>query len=835
MPRLNILEYDFKKWFSIFASYNYKINKKLILHDGPPFANGHIHLGHVFNKVFKDILARFFIYIKYSVNYIMGWDCHGVPIERLCKGDKEQCKTLSQHFINIQKREFESINTGSILYPECIYNEYYYTNSNVYLCNVINNFFKLLKFGYISIKSIPLLFDLKHSEIVPYSEIEYKEVICDSYYFLFRTLCNKFIVIWTTTFWTIPSNKCISYSIFIKYVISIDLYNRYLIHSYYFFTVYQDKLNLKFVKNISIDEICQLKYYSITHCIYCLIQDNNICDVSGSGFVHIAPAHGPSDYILGKSFGVDNAIDENGNFTELMPSLYKLNLIQGERTLLKILDNNILLKVSILHKNAYSVRSNQILHYISSKQIMFDVSNIIGAILNDIDNIQWIPLSSKLRFVSILKNRPEYWCISRNRSYGCSIPIYIKNNDIYYTYKYHNTIINNINKYGVDFWSNKNRSLIKVPSRYVVSDYTFDVWFESGSSFNIFKRSPDIVIEGSDQHRGWFQSQMLISYAINKKSPFKFVLTHGYVKDNLNRKMSKSVGNVICVDEILNKVNSDCIRLLLLLSDFTSKDVQISEISISRAGEVYDKINRITSFLLINSLYQHINVVKYDCLNFDILDIYFLYYVKKLINNNILLFKSNIYSIKFFIDTIYHYISKYISCTKHKLKLNEIYIITTKYVYTCMIYELCKIISFILPNMFIEINNSGFCLTKFNINYKCLLYKSYIIKKCNTFMLSMYKSINIVIDNLKKCFIIKSSFDIVIFVKHYTKICEFICNMLLVAYIFQYKVYRDKYKNIPYIYYDKNIIIVKSCNIMGLCVLCNKYIFFNNSCIRCIV
>ncbi|MGD6858422.1 MAG: isoleucine--tRNA ligase [Enterobacteriaceae bacterium] len=615
-----------------------KNNKKFIIHDGPPYANGNIHIGHAVNKILKDIIVKFKSISGYNSPFVPGWDCHGLPIELNVKKkikkfiNKEiffkKCNLYVKNQIKRQKKDF--IRLGIIADWDSIYST---MSKEVKLCT-INVFKKLISRNYIYLDKKPVYWCIKCKSSLAEYEVEYKNKQSTSIYVNFKVLnindliykfnLSKFnikkinFVVWTTTPWTLPSNCAVSVNYKLNYCLILFKNEKtgYILSKYY------SKNFLKKIKDKDYEVLCYFKGFKLknlrvlkplTKKYVKILENNKISEKIGTGIVHLAPSHGLEDYSVCKDNNIKplNLILKNGKFKEKtdLKEIRGRFFYESNKIILKLLKKNgcLLLKEKIFHKYPYCWRHMQHLIFRNTPQWFFNIKNkkLRNNIFKEINNVSWYPNSSKLKMLNTFSKSPD-WCISRQRLWGTPIYLYTKNKVMHPKTK---DIINEI----ILFIENSKNYEIKnfKSNKYNLKNYNLvndilDVWFDSGCLFfsisklrKEIKPVADLYLEGKDQYRGWFLSSLVISNAIQGKAPYKSVLTHGFVVDKNGKKMSKSLGNVIDPKIIINKFGADIFRLWISSNDYT-KDIVYSELSINRTIDIYRKIRNTIRYLLAN-------------------------------------------------------------------------------------------------------------------------------------------------------------------------------------------------------------------------------------------
>lgn len=582
--------------------------KTFTIQDGPPYANGKIHLGHALNKILKDIVNKYKLLKGFNINYTPGWDCHGLPIEIQVKN------TLKKSGINLTKNNAE-LHCGNYVKEQITeqlcsfkrlgvlgdWDNHYTTMSVEYKNTTLNTLQKIIKKNQVYQTVRPVPWCTTCVSTLADAEITYKNKEVHSIFVLFEIVDKKkilnlfnldtrqtknkiFIVVWTTTPWTIPANQAVALNPKITY--TLTQYN-----SNFYITAEDLIKNLEIdKKNITVLGKCTGNLFSnftVIHPLYTkkkikVITDTDVKNDTGTGCLHIAPAHGTYDYTLGTQYNLPtyNCIDVKGVFKETIVDLAGKNIFLSETTehILQLLKKNeTLFNVQkITHSYPYCWRHNTPIVFLATNQCFISMSknNLLAkALLNVNDNINWYPENSKKRMLTTLENRPD-WCISRQRIWGVEFSLCnIK--------KLNNSIQKNVDENAV-----------------------LDVWFDSGVVPIYFstknKKKADLYIEGCDQYRGWFQTTLLLNLLYNKTTPCKNVITHGFVVDQKGYKMSKTLGNCITPEEVINTYGADVLRLWVASTEYY-KDVQISNVILQRTAETYKKIRNTLRYLLGNS------------------------------------------------------------------------------------------------------------------------------------------------------------------------------------------------------------------------------------------
>jgi len=652
-----------------------KGRKKFVLHDGPPYANGHIHMGTALNKILKDVIVRTQQMSGKDSIYVPGWDCHGLPIEwkieeeyRKKGKDKEsvtvvqfrkECRDFAEKWIEIQKKEFRRLGV------EGDWNNPYFTMSYEAEAQIVRELGKFLLDGSLYKGLRPVLWSVVEKTALSDAEVEYEDHTSNTIYVKFKIskskikgLVNNSILIWTTTPWTIPGNRALAYRKDLDYVlIRIMSVNDNSFANVNDKIVIAKKLQQSVMTGCGISEVETLKLFKGselegTECDhpfnghgYDFVVKNFEADFvtleQGTGIVHIAPGHGADDYNLGMKNGVEviQAVADDGRYNDQAPGfegehVYKVDLKIAEK--LKQLDK-LLGQGKLRHSYPHSWRSKAPLIFRNTPQwfISMEKNDLRKKALASIDATKFFPPQGQARLRSMIETRPD-WCVSRQRVWGVPLPLFInKNNgqplrDI--------NVINRIadiyEQEGSDAW------FISEPSRFLGNDYSPDdfeqikdiaeVWFDSGSTHAyVLEKRDDLIwpasmyLEGSDQHRGWFHSSLLESVGTRGRAPYESILTHGFVVDGQGRKMSKSLGNVISPNDVMNKFGVDILRLWVVASDYYD-DLKLDHSILEAQVDSYRRI-RNTFRYLVGSLEGFEDKEKVDIKDFPELEKYILH------------------------------------------------------------------------------------------------------------------------------------------------------------------------------------------------------------------
>ncbi|MBN2143582.1 MAG: isoleucine--tRNA ligase [Candidatus Aureabacteria bacterium] len=603
------------------------------LHDGPPYSNGHIHMGHVLNKILKDIVLKFKILAGYDAPYVPGWDCHGLPIEhQLLKNTRKtkdqtnqvqfrkEAKEFALKWMNIQREEFKRLGIfGDWENP-------YLTMEPVYESAVLKGILDIYKAGHMFKAKKPVLWCLECETALAEAEVEYHEHTSPSVYVKFELKDRPgcFMVIWTTTPWTLPANLAIAVHDSYEYA-EIEHGNEHYIVA--------RELSDNFIQTCGLTGACVQKTYpgkTLSGLIYrhaflnrespVVLAPELVTLDTGTGCVHIAPGHGQEDYSLSGKYQLEvfSPVDEKGKLTAEAKVCAGKNVFEANPEIVRILKekNALLYAGEVLHSYPHCWRCKKAVIFRATEQwfIGMNKKDLRSTALANIEKSRWIPDYGKTRIFSMVSLRPD-WCISRQRLWGVPIPG-LKCTGCGHSFLNETLIdilIEHVKTHGVDIWFEKpvqelTDSEITCPfcsSKKIEKEKDIvDVWFESGISHQsiLQKGLPypsDLYLEGSDQHRGWFQSSLLTASALSIDPPFRAVLTHGFIVDLEGKKMSKSVGNVMDPLSVMNQYGADILRLWVSSVDY-AMDIKISQDLFNQLGEAYRKIRNTFRFLLGN-------------------------------------------------------------------------------------------------------------------------------------------------------------------------------------------------------------------------------------------
>ena len=615
------------------------------LHDGPPYANGNFHVGHSLNKTLKDIINKFHILQGKYVPYIPGWDCHGLPIElavlkKLANkkngSDKDPiqirkaCREYASEFIRIQAKDqtrfgifWDDSDVDSLSAENPIESDhFYYTMSPAYEASILRAFAELYSKGLIYKGKRPVSWDIDTATAHAEAEIEYAEHESPSVYVAFpvKNLINTFVVIWTTTPWTLPANLGVCFNREIEYQkYSTEHGNLILAKGLAeaFFTATGIASVPGTPCTIEEIEALQVMHPFIERESRVLFGDHVTLE-AGTGIVHTAPGHGQDDYAVGLKYSLEpySPVDHRGRYTQEFPEMQGVKIWDANPKIIELLKKkNLLLgQQTIRHSYPHSWRSHKPLIVRATPQWFLKIDPLRDDALKAAAETNWIPAWGENRFKGMIANRPD-WCLSRQRHWGVPIPAFTCTN-CNHTHINQTTldyIIEKVSQEGIEIWFDKpvEELLPQETKCEQCGSTTFeketdilDVWFDSGVSWYAMQQKhpelqfpADLYLEGSDQHRGWFQTSLWPSIALTGKAPFRNVLTHGYVLDDKGRAMSKSLGNVLSpVDDVIPVYGADILRLWVSSEDYRT-DNRIGKEMLTQLADAYRKIRNTFRYL----------------------------------------------------------------------------------------------------------------------------------------------------------------------------------------------------------------------------------------------
>jgi len=620
--------------------------EKFILHDGPPYANGDLHIGHALNKILKDVINRAHQMAGFDAHYIPGWDCHGLPIEwkieeqyRKAGRDKDQvpvldfraeCRASAAHWVAVQGEEFQRLGVlGDFAHR-------YATMDFASEAAIAAEIGRFVANGALYRGLRPVMWSVVEKTALADAEIEYQDHTSHTVWVRFPIVAGPVtdaaIVIWTTTPWTLPGNRALAAGREIEYALfrvdavepgsRVRVGDRLLVALALLPKFLADSgISLHHVEHVYLGEELAgtiaahpLRGQGYDHDAPLLFGDFVTTDV-GTGFVHIAPGHGEEDFALGRANGVEvpETVGDDGTYNPWVPLFAGLHVFKAHDAVIAAIDaaGGLLARGKIVHSYPHSWRSKAPLIYRATPQwfIRMDGPEQIRVkALEAIAATDFVPEQGRNRIGAMVASRPD-WCISRQRAWGVPIPVFVERatGQILRDPAVTARTLAAFREEGADCWYSS------PPARFLGNDYDpaayeqvmdiVDVWFESGSThaFVLEARGlpwpADLYLEGSDQHRGWFQSSLLEAVGTRGRAPFKAVLTHGFTLDEQGRKMSKSLGNVVAPQEVTKQYGADILRLWVMNSD-TTEDQRLGPEILKQTAELYRRLRNTLRWIL---------------------------------------------------------------------------------------------------------------------------------------------------------------------------------------------------------------------------------------------
>ncbi|HEY5548867.1 MAG TPA: isoleucine--tRNA ligase [Coriobacteriia bacterium] len=625
-----------------------------ILHDGPPYANGHIHMGTAFNKVFKDLVVKYKTMRGYFAPYVPGWDCHGQPIEHMVEKNlgpekmkassqaevRALCREHAMKFVGIQADEFKRLGVRGD------FDDPYLTLNHAYEAGNVRIFKEMYDRGMIYKGAKPIHWCIRCGTALAEAEIEYSDEVSDSIYVKFEFTSKPeawadrsepvSILIWTTTPWTLPANVAVTLAQKAPYVGvrvggDVLVMAEALVESVAAAAGWDEYEVL--APRVPGSKLAGLHYHQPIHegVEGVIITGDHVELSTGSGAVHTAPGHGEDDYIVGQKFGLPMPmpVQDDGTFDAGGGPFKGLDVRKANPVIVEWLRErgSLVAADKFSHSYPHCWRCKQPVIFRATEQWFVSMDSAAEGVrplregaMDAISDVRWIPAWSINRMSSMVADRPD-WCISRQRAWGVPIPVFTCAvcGETLATDETFDAVIHLFETEGADAW------FTKAPSEYLPAgtacarcggtelkpeDDILDVWFESGVSHTSvlearpeLRRPADLYLEGSDQHRGWFQSSLLTSVGAYDEPPFRAVLTHGFIVDGNGRKMSKSLGNTVSPIDVVAKSGADIIRLWAASADY-GQDISVSDEILDRTSEAYRRIRNTFRFLLSN-LYDY--------------------------------------------------------------------------------------------------------------------------------------------------------------------------------------------------------------------------------------
>ena len=621
----------------------YKGKPKFVFHDGPPYANGHIHMGHALNKILKDFIVKNMTMKGFDATFIPGWDCHGLPIEhQVTKAQKAKkltpdkneirklCRKYADEYVTIQKDEFIRLGVFGD------WNRPYLTMDYSYEATIVREFGKFVMNEQVYQGMKPVHWCTSCRTALAEAEVEYADHSSPSIYVKFPVKSElpspfdglekekTFFVIWTTTPWTLPANLAVCLHPDFQYVaVEVDGQNLIVAEDrlpalVQEWEIADHKVLAKGTGKELENAVCRHPFIERDSLV---ILGDHVTLEQGTGCVHTAPGHGQDDYVVGNKYGLEtyNPVNDAGVFVPEVEHFGGQFVTKANPAIIEKLreDGFLQAEQKIKHSYPHCWRCHQPIIFRATRQwfIPMDKEGLRKKALEAIERVKWVPKWGKERIYSMVENRPD-WCVSRQRAWGVPIAIFscasceeiLRSEDVF------EHIVSLVEKNGADFWFEKEASELLPPGvrcscggeEFIKENDILDVWFDSGVSHAaVVENDPnlqwpaDLYLEGSDQHRGWFHSSLLESIGTRGKEPYKTVLTHGYVVDGKGKKMSKSAGNVIAPQKIIDQFGAEVLRLWVASENYR-EDIRLSQEILKRLTEAYRKIRNTFRFLLGN-------------------------------------------------------------------------------------------------------------------------------------------------------------------------------------------------------------------------------------------
>ncbi len=656
-----------------------KGKEKFVLHDGPPYANGDIHMGTALNKILKDLIVKFHQMNGKDSVYVPGWDCHGLPIEwkieeqyKKNKKNKneipinefrKECRDFAAKWIGVHKKQFKRLGVIGD------WENYYSTMSFDAEAQIVRELGKFLKEGSLYRGYKPVLWSTVEKTALADAEVEYLDHKSDTIFAAFQVkkskidkLKNSEIIIWTTTPWTIPANRALAYNENLKYVIiniedQTDFKDKQIVVAEDLLKSILENCKIKKFKKVLTfsgkdfgGTICSHPFseigfdYDIP-----MLEASFVTKEEGTGIVHCAPSHGPDDFnlCLKNNIKAEETVDDDGKYTKHVPLFEGTHIFKANKIVIEKLreQKKLLASGELVHQYPHSWRSKAPLVHRATPQwfISMESHGLRNKALKAIDETKFYPNKGKERLKSMIELRPD-WCVSRQRVWGVPIPVFLskKTNEVLLDEAITENIANIFEKEGADCWfeGDTQRFLGK---KYKSEDYKkmtdiVEVWFDSGSTHSyVLEKRKDLkwpasmYLEGSDQHRGWFHSSLLESCGTRGRAPFNSILSHGFVVDGKGLKMSKSLGNIISPEDILKKYGADILRIWVAASDY-AEDLRIDYSILEQHAESYRKIRNTFRYILgnLNDKFEKADFEKIDIKEMPELEQYMLHKIYNL-------------------------------------------------------------------------------------------------------------------------------------------------------------------------------------------------------------
>lgn len=617
---------------------------KYILHDGPPYANGNIHIGTALNKILKDFIVKSKFMSGFDSRYVPGWDCHGLPVEHEVEKSlgkrketlslveiRKQCREYANKYVNIQREEFKRLGVfGEWENP-------YLTMNFSYQATIVREFGKFLLNGSVYKGKKPVHWCPTCKTALAEAEVKYEDHRSSSIYVKFKMVSEAeplfsnvkrkpvYVIIWTTTPWTIPANLAIAFHPDYPYV-AVDIGPEIYLLAEALLEEVMGKFGIRTYEILAKFPGQKVEGLRCKHPFLerdsLLILASYVTLDTGTGCVHTAPGHGQEDYESGIQYGLEiySPVDEDGRFTQDVPFFAGQFVFDANEAVnRKLAEVGALLKEeTIEHSYPHCWRTNDPIIFRATEQwfISMEKKGLRKEALRSINEVKWVPPWGRDRIYGMIENRPD-WCVSRQRAWGIPIPVFYCQacNHTLIAQEVIHHVIRLFEEKGADVWFEEEVSRLlpegtRCPqcggSQFTKETDILDVWFDSGVSYAaVLEPREDLqfpaslYLEGSDQHRGWFHSSLLTSVGTRGRAPYEAVLTHGFVVDGEGKKMSKSAGNVIAPGEVIQRLGADVLRLWVAAEDYKD-DIKISDEILKRLADAYFRIRNTFRFLLGN-------------------------------------------------------------------------------------------------------------------------------------------------------------------------------------------------------------------------------------------
>ena len=638
-----------------------KGKEKFVLHDGPPYANGNIHMGTALNKILKDIIVKFHQMDGKDSIYVPGWDCHGLPIEwkieeqyKKNKKNKneipivefrKECRSFAEKWIEVHKRQFKRLGVIGD------WDNYYTTMSFDAEAQIVRELGKFLKEGSLYRGFKPVLWSTVEKTALADAEVEYQDHKSDTIYTSFpvkfsniKELEDSEIIIWTTTPWTIAANKALAYNEALDYILiqlndDGNFKNRKIVIAEALLESVIKECKIKDFKEIKKfkgkdlkDTICKHPFFDLGYELDVpMLEARFVTTEQGTGIVHCAPSHGPDDFTLCLKHGIKaiETVDGDGKYKKNVKLFEGIHIFKANPIVIEKLkeQKKLLSNSELVHSYPHSWRSKAPLVHRATPQwfISMESHKLRDKALKALDDTTFYPSKGKERLKAMIETRPD-WCVSRQRVWGVPLPIFVnkKTKEILVDDEVNENIASIYEKEGSDCWFSDSAQRF-LGEKYKADDYDkisdiVEVWFDSGCthSFVLEKRTDlkwpaSMYLEGSDQHRGWFHSSLLESCGTRGRAPFESILSHGFVVDGKGLKMSKSLGNVIAPEDILKKYGADILRIWVASSNY-AEDLRIDHSILDQHADSYRKIRNTFRYLLgnLNDNFEMIDLKKIE-------------------------------------------------------------------------------------------------------------------------------------------------------------------------------------------------------------------------------